>query len=324
VRRDGRIRIGLWLALVLAGWPVLAEVQPATPPALVQIVTGTGPNQPFRNPRHIFCDPATGEVFVADSGNHRVVIFDRDGTPVYSFTHTVWRDGRYVPGEPLSLVATPDGTIFLLDALSIDVAVLDYRGTPVDRIQPARLLGDSGFRPLALALTPEGEVAVLGMSRERGVVLILSPDLRSRRTVRLGETGQLVKPTGFWVDGRHRFYVTDMSAAAAVQVFTAGGERVLAFGKHDSGWGNFSLPTGIAVQDDGRIWVVDMIRQVVSRFDADGRFETYIGGKGSGPGSMAYPSAVAWYPPGRIYVLEKVGCRYQVYATREGGEQQSS
>jgi hypothetical protein len=42
-----------------------------------------------------------------------------------------------------------------------------------------------------------------------------------------------------------------------VQVFDREGRLLLALGEEGSGTGEFSLPTGIAIDDAGRIWVSD-------------------------------------------------------------------
>ena len=89
-----------------------------------------------------------------------------------------------------------------------------------------------------------------------------------------------------------------------------------AFGVHDHGPGNFSLPSGVTTTADGRIWVGDGIRQIVQVFEADGSFLEIVGGVGSGPGQFFNPYALASDGRELIAVAERAGNRVQVMRTR--------
>jgi sugar lactone lactonase YvrE len=134
-----------------------------------------------------------------------------------------------------------------------------------------------------------------------------------RRIGRRGrERGAFYAVTGLSVDKQGRVLVTD-AQSVPVQVFSPEGELLLAFGAHEVGWGNFSLPSGIVRDGDGNLWVADPIRQVVKRFDESGRFLGFIGGLGTAPGDMYYPVALAGDGGQFIIVLEKNGARFQVF-----------
>ena len=281
-------------------------------------VTGNSPGSPFRIPRAVFCDQSTREVYVADAGAGQILIFDDRGWPVYRFTH--WVDGPKGrrKGEPNAVVATASGNIFVSDGLSPLVDILDYRGRPVFAVDPVRFLptGEDARTVSVLALGPDGNVYTSCKSGDDHFLLGFDETGGFLSRTRLGRSGQLERITGLDV-GARRVVVSDMNAEFSVQVFDRQGKRLLAFGRHDAGWGNFSFPSGVTVAPDGSIWVVDMIRQIVNRFDKEGNFTDFIGGRGEGPGSMAYPCSVAHDPAGRVVVLEKVGCRYQVFDIRQ-------
>jgi hypothetical protein len=74
----------------------------------------------------------------------------------------------------------------------------------------------------------------------------------------------------------------------------------------------------VAVDAEGRIIVVDMIRQVVSVFTPDGVFLGRHGGMGFAPGAMAFPSDVASDGERRLYVVEKTGNRLQIFDEEAG------
>ena len=76
---------------------------------------------------------------------------------------------------------------------------------------------------------------------------------------------------------------------------------------------NFSLPAGVTLDAEGRIIVLDSIRQEIKVFDADGRFLDRFGGGGAGPGSVYFPEDVASDGRGRLYVAERANRRVQVF-----------
>ena len=54
----------------------------------------------------------------------------------------------------------------------------------------------------------------------------------------------------------------------------------------------FGSIAGLAVDDSGRIYVLDALAHEIRVFDADGRFASAFGQRGSGPGELNSPSAV--------------------------------
>jgi sugar lactone lactonase YvrE len=125
--------------------------------------------------------------------------------------------------------------------------------------------------------------------------------------------------TGFAVDRAGRMYISDVCAPLMVQIYGPDGAFIRAFGKHDTGYENFSFSAGIVVTDDGDLWIADSIRQVVGRFSHEGKLLAMIGGKGSQPGAFDYPCAVATDGENRLFVLERKGSRYQCLQIIEEG-----
>jgi hypothetical protein len=97
----------------------------------------------------------------------------------------------------------------------------------------------------------------------------------------------------------------------ALQIFSGAGAFVRGFGVHDVGAGNFSLPSGVAVTPDGRIFATDELRHCVQAFGPDGRFLGVLGADGLFAGGLSYPSALAT-DGARLAVVERVAGRLQV------------
>lgn len=245
----------LVLALLAAPRVVFGQDLP-TQVKLLSGVYGDRDNSLFNNPRGIFFDRTRGEIYVADAGNHRVVVFDGKGNPIDRFTHMVVRDGKRGLGEPRSIAVNSKGDIILTDALAPYLEVLDFRGNSVRIVTPLDLLGPGPgqliFEQLAMGAADTLYVSTSGSQSQ---ILVLDPSLRLIR--RLGKTGKgegsFHAISGIAVDQSGRVYVTDVQNEPAVQVLSPEGNFLLGFGEHDAGWMNFSYPAGVAITKDNNM-----------------------------------------------------------------------
>jgi len=131
----------------------------------------------------------------------------------------------------------------------------------------------------------------------------------------------LVRPGGMAIDEENRFlYVVD-TGSDVVDVFDADSYKLLRRigtpGKKHllSDAGNFSLPTNVAVDKEGNVYVTDTLNNRVEIFDADGKFMSAFGKSGDGPGHFARPKGIAIDRDGHIWVVDAVQQRVQVFDT---------
>jgi sugar lactone lactonase YvrE len=76
--------------------------------------------------------------------------------------------------------------------------------------------------------------------------------------------------------------------------------------------GEFAKPTGVAVDDDGNVFVADTWNDRIQVFDADGNFIRTFGKAGDGPGYFARPKGLAIDADGHLWVADAVQDRLQV------------
>jgi DNA-binding beta-propeller fold protein YncE len=131
----------------------------------------------------------------------------------------------------------------------------------------------------------------------------------------------LVRPGGMAIDEENRFlYVVD-TGSDVVDVFDADNYKLLRKigtpGKKHllSDPGDFSLPTNVAVDKEGNVYVTDTLNNRVEIFDADGKFVSMFGKNGDGPGHFARPKGIAIDRDGHIWVVDAVQQRVQVFDT---------
>ena len=133
----------------------------------------------------------------------------------------------------------------------------------------------------------------------------------------------LARPGGVAIDAENRFlYVVD-TASDVVDIFDADSLKLLRKlgvpGKNHTltDPGTFSLPTNVAVDKDGNVYVTDTLNARVEIFDADGTFISQFGKRGDGAWQLERPKGIAVDCDGHIWVVDSVQDRVKVF-NREG------
>ena len=264
------------------------------------------------SPRGIFYDEAKGEIYVADTRNNLVAIFDRDGYPLFSFGY----NGELI--EPSGVMTDKRGRIYVLTGAPKEVKVFNYRVEfirkfPFDHI-------DNSDESITVSAMTAGANGNLYFAESNGDKRIMVYDidynlLKVFGTEGRGE-GEFLNIMGIDVDDDGKIYVSD-GLAIPVQVFDKDGNFLRGWGEHATGPQNFSLPGGIAVSKSGLVMVLDTIRQDIKFFTLEGRFLANHGGLGIEAGAVAFPIGIDADATGRVYVTEKVGNRFQIFEARK-------
>lgn len=297
---------GLAAALAFALSAAYASAAPLLQPKL--IVWGYTDDARFNQPRGIAFDPSDGAIYVANTGEHRIEVFTASGRPITRFVHRVTRpDGSTADGDPVALAFTSGGHLLVVDNMALYLDVLDRRGRPVTRIPiPAG-------HPVAVTVARDGSIYV-GTTAEESRVHRFLPDYSPAGSWGDQGTapGQLHAITALAELADGSIAVACARTEVGIQIFTPDGSYVRGFTTHELERGNVSLPSGVMGTPDGRIWVVDEIRQLIQVYDRDGDFITALGGKGLAPGYFMAPSSLAADGKGLIAVTDRASGRFQV------------
>ncbi len=133
----------------------------------------------------------------------------------------------------------------------------------------------------------------------------------------------LVDPGGMAADNENRFlYVAD---AALDQVLVYDADKLTLIRKIGTSGkghtliepGQFSVPTNVAVDGDGNLYVSDTYNNRIEIFDADGNFIRQFGKAGDRPGTFSRPKGVAVDADGHVWVVDASQDRVQCF-TPEG------
>jgi sugar lactone lactonase YvrE len=150
-------------------------------------------------------------------------------------------------------------------------------------------------------------------------VLIFNPKHALENQITEG----LVDPVGLAIDTENRLlYVADTQQDQVI-VYDSDTLKLLrrigTGGKtHElTSPGDFAAPQGVALDQDGNVYVTDTLNDRVEIFDGDGNFISLFGKNGDGPGYFARPKGIAVDTDGHIWVADEMQNRLQVF-NREG------
>jgi DNA-binding beta-propeller fold protein YncE len=174
--------------------------------------------------------------------------------------------------------------------------------------------------PWGLALDPGGNVYAAENSNE--AVSVFTSGGAPLAQVGLGA---LTQPVGVAVDGNGNIYVTD-EIQNQVDVFngitnpTNPGALAVSWGSLGTGTGQFTTPSGIAVNSAGTsVYVADTENQRIEAFTGQGAFLTQWGGPGTGSdGTFDTPTGVALDASGNVYVADVGTGLVQVFTSGGG------
>lgn len=206
-------------------------------------------------------------VFVADTGNARIDVFDKDnGEFIYSW-------GGY--GDSKGMFYTPVG---LAADSQEDLLVADSGRNTIQEFN-TYFTFMSEFKPL---FTDYGNfTATSGIALDsKGNIYVSSPDDKILEFSSISnfvnffgsqgsEEGRFNNPTAIAIDSKGNFYVAD-TLNHRIQKFDPYGNFVLSWGSVGTSVGQFEEPVGLAIDQSNNIYVVDEKNNNIQKFSLYG------------------------------------------------------
>ncbi len=219
---------------------------------------------------------------------------------------------HFLMGEPHGMAVDSAGKLYVADA---KVGVIFIIDTDTHDTQMIRNGKDASFAMIVgLAIDDTDRLFVSDAAAHR--ILVFGANHKAEAVIKEG----LVTPAGMAIDIENRFlYVADIDLDQ-VMVYDADTFKLLrkigtTGKKHTlSTPGDFAKPTGVAVDQDGNLYVADTLNARIEEFDADGVFIRAFGKRGDGPGYFAMPKGVAIDCDGHVWVTDSMQNRVQVYS----------
>ncbi len=267
---------------------------------LIRVLGGDASSSPelvFYKPSDIALD-ADGHLYVADSGNHRILKFSSDSTLLASFGREGQGPGEFEFMEGMALDSA--GRVFISDKAANNVKILDAQGNQIGSLPPG---GPAG----RLCLLSTGALLCLDTSRN-SQALVARYDLQGNVAQRYGERefhedfdpSRFFNRVFFTHDTEDHVYIA-YASRNLVEKYSPDGKLLLCFDRpanfpeseevayeeHQFGARKIPIPfvnffsADISLDDQNRIWVLAYFRQLIFEEmglsihyrDGEGRYE---------------------------------------------------
>lgn len=201
--------------------------------------------------------------------------------------------------------------------------ILLRAGYPYEQTLGRRLVT---FNPIDLAVGKEGRIYCLGRGpfETGGPLRILNWEDEDLGVVRRrpaepndrpaeADCGW-IWPAGIVCDADERIIVSDEADHTITIATHEQDVEIARWGEHGSAPGQLDRPAHMAIDDEGRLLVVDTMNHRVQRFTMEGRYIDGFGSYGSGVGELDMPWGVALDGDGCIYVGDWRNDRVQKFS----------
>ncbi len=205
---------------------------------------------------------ANGMVYVADTWNHRVVVFDQTGQFVRAWGFEgALTDNTMAFWGPRAIAVDNEDRVYVADTGNKRIMVYQFDGDFLRQIGGGGVLEGQLEEPVGLAFGPDGNLYVADTWNQR--IQVFTPE------------GVFVRQwpfEGWFAQTNERPYL-DVDEAGSVYVTDPEGSRVVVFDSEGTFRYSFGdLPTvgiagGIAVGAEGEVYVTDAETGTLRRFD---------------------------------------------------------
>ncbi len=206
-------------------------------------------------------------MYVTDTGNARIQMFDKQGNFVYA-----WGSYGTGPGMfhiPVGLAADSNGNLFVADSGRATIQIFNTQYAYSEEIRPLLTEGANFttlngicFNSKDYFYASSSDNKILEFSNVGGFKNFFG----SGGT----ENGRFNNPTAIAVDSKGDFYVAD-TLNHRIQKFDSYGNFILSWGSEGTSAGQFEEPVGLAIDSADNIYVVDKGNNNIQKFSLYGK-----------------------------------------------------
>lgn len=186
---------------------------------------------------------AQNDIVVADTNNHRIQIFDREGRFKFQFGECGKRDGQLLYPNRVAVVRQSGDIVVTERSPTHQIQIYNQYGQFVRKFGAVILQ-----HPRGVAVDPKGRVVVV----ECKVMRVIIFDQGGNVLQKFGCSKHLEFPNGVVVNDRQEIFISD-NRAHCVKVFSYDG----AFLRQIGGEGLTNYPIGVCMNQGGEILVAD-------------------------------------------------------------------
>lgn len=253
---------------------------------------------------HAMAFDAQDNLYVADANNERIQKVDRDGNFLFKWGSRGTADGQFIfrPGadHTSAIAVDAQGLVLVIDYKGY-VQVFDGQGKFLRKWGGGAGSDDGQFvSPRCMALDQQGNVYVADKSDV--VSRIQKFDAQGHFLMKwsaaTGTTDCLA------IDRQNNVYVVNASEYR-IEKYDPQWKLLTMWGSQGKGEGQFTEPSGIAVDRQGNVYVGDNRDTYrIEKFDSNGKFLGQWGGWGDGDGQFMFCCTLAIDSQNNIYATD--------------------
>lgn len=249
-------------------------------------------------------------IYVTDTNNKRVQVFDQSGTAIFRFGTEGMGEGEFK--FPYGIAGDKEENIYVADMYNGNISIFTNKGEFIKYFQEQ---GDENIinSPGGLRIFNE-KLYVTDIKKNKVYIFNLEGEMQ----LEIGETGSqegmFIAPNSVTIDKEENIYVTD-SGNNRVQVFDKEGKflRIVNGSEGGTGPSTFINPRGIGVDSRGILYVVNNLSHMVYGFDANGKQVFQFGGMGDANDQFYLPNGLFIDERDEIFITDTLNQRVTFY-----------
>ena len=294
----------------------------------------------FTNPEDLFID-SKGDLYIADTGNHRIVRMSREGTLIREYKSEA--DPFYLP---TGVFVDEAGDVYVADSGNKRIVIMDETGrvkktfgkpesellTDVNDFTPVKLaVGTTGYIYTIvgkdfMAIDLDGEfkgfvgAERLGFSLKRLLINLFASEEQKARLPKDNPPSY----TNFTVNSDGELTACSGAENGQIKTLNYLGENIYPDGfygeivqSEDYGTPQYPVFSDISVDDAGTVTLVEQRGGKVYQYDKEGNSITVFGGIGTTCGYFQNPAAIAQDAAGNLFILDRNMNNIQVFSPTE-------
>ncbi len=248
-----------------------------------------------------------GNIYIVDSGNHRIAVFDDAGEYISTISKKGQKQGELT--NPVGIDVN-ENNIYIADKDNHRIQIFDIDG----KYKKSITLRQDGklIRPIDIAVNKDLKLLYIsGNNNHKLMAYDYSGKLLHQWGGEGTNRGEFRYPATISLFNNN-VYVVDV-LNSRVQIFNAKGELEAIVGEWGVLPGQLFRPKGVALDKKGNIYVSDSYLGLIQVFSSDTRF-SHVLGNNEKPYKLTSPAGITIDKNNRLYVCEMLKNKVSVFS----------
>lgn len=240
------------------------------------------------------------KVYVLDTGNSRVHVFNLKGNYLFDFGTPGLDDGKLY--SPTSFTFDKNGNLWIVENQSGRIQIFDKNGKFIKKVK------ENFGKPECIEKF-ENYMLVYNSLDEKIYILDLDGNVINKIGEDIKSPLYFPQSIAMLSDGT---LVVANSGTSTISLFDKDGKFIKSFSSFGAAPGKIQYPLGVAVNSKDEIFVLDTGSHVVEVYDKEGKYLRSFGRMGGADGEFMYPLSIAIGSDNWSYVTD-YNARVQVF-----------